>query len=353
MKSQDFPVHPGKRVTLADVARACGVAKSTVSMVLSGSWKKVGIKPESVELIRNTAKKMGYRTNYAAQCMVTGKYSAVAMVCGKRHWTSALPHALFTGIAKVLSVEFCDDDKLTDPGYLPSFLETYRCDGILLNYHAGVPLRLLELIRQTDLPAVWLNYKVDHNCVYPDDYEAGFELTRYLLELGHRRILYADNGFHTAARRGVRHYSKEDRMNGYRDCMLRAGLQPFLLTDTEEGDHETFFDRIRALLRRPAPERPTAIMTYHQELLAYIRLMAAEEGIPVPEQLSLTSFGGHRDALVLYHGLTVSRIPTQEMGEEAAKMVLELINSDQHLLPPRRVAFRIYPAASTAPPPPE
>ncbi len=350
-----------KRVTLSDVAQATGLAKSTVSMVLNGSWKKVGIKPERVEQIRKIAEELGYRTNYAAHCMVTGKYSTIAMVCGKRHFTSSVSPALVGGICLALgehnyhmSIEFCDDDKLTDPSYLPSFLETHHCDGILLNYHAGVPLRLIELIQKSRLPAVWLNYKMDHNCVHPNDYQAGFDLTRYLLELGHRHILYVDHSFYAAARRGTRHYSKEDRMDGYRDCMLSAGLQPHLFTDTaNEEDFDSLFQRLRSLLRQPVAERPTAIMTYAQELLAYIRLLAAEEGLAVPRQLSLATFGGHRDALVLFHGFTVSRVPTRKMGAIGAEMVLELIANPTTLLPPRTVDFEIFPRQSTAEPPTE
>ena len=69
-----------ERVTSKDVARISGVSQSTVSRVFSD--KKNLVKPEIQQLVRETAKNIGYYPNLIARGMISGKTNIVALLIG-------------------------------------------------------------------------------------------------------------------------------------------------------------------------------------------------------------------------------------------------------------------------------
>ena len=69
-----------ERATRADVARAAGVAPSTVSLVLNGRGRDVKIAPATIERVKAAARELNYIPNAAARSLRRGKSHLIALL---------------------------------------------------------------------------------------------------------------------------------------------------------------------------------------------------------------------------------------------------------------------------------
>src|SRR5436309_3401581 len=65
------------RVTMKDIAARAKVSTMTVSIVLRGKSSNVVVSEATRERVQTLAKEMGYRPNYAARALVTGRTNAI------------------------------------------------------------------------------------------------------------------------------------------------------------------------------------------------------------------------------------------------------------------------------------
>ncbi len=340
-------------VTITQIAQMSGVTDGTVSRVLSGTYqatRRDAVK--RADRIRRVALELGYRRNAAARAISTGRHGCVGMVLATVGGNSVLSTRLYNGILDALhdydmylAVARVPDEWLSDESQVPHLLREMACDGLVINYAEHAPSPLPELIERYKIPAIWINAKAEHDCVYPDDVAGGELATHRLIEAGHRRILYLDPT-HSEDQLAQAHFSVRDRLEGYRSAMLQAGLSPqHLICKPGAGDHAYAIPGLAALLQ--SPQRPTAILTYgHWER---VMLIALNCGLRVPKDLSVVMFseGGPRSLTPVSH----AEIPFREMGIEAVKSLLRKIEFPSRPVPAVRLPFRFEPGATFAPPP--
>ncbi len=339
-------------VTLEQIASRTNLSPVTVARILRGQNKEN--RPTAVArgtLVRRVARELDYRPNAAARAMRAGKFNAVALLQSELPTSSLLPGALLGGIQQALAdrhthliLATLPDAKLTSREYVPTILREYNCDGLLINYNANIPSSMVDLIDANQLPSVWINSKQAHHSVHPDDEGAGTRAASMLLDLGHRRIAYLD--FVTDTPAG--HYSSVDRYAGYESMMRNAGLPAYRFghpTIWRRGDIVT---AQRQWLRQD--DRPTAVIAYGDIDARALQMAAALEGLSIPRDLSLITFGSrHLDDLGLR--LTSMLIPEQAVGRRAVELLNEQI-ADPNAKQPRVAApFGFEPGRSIGPVP--
>lgn len=328
-----------KKVTIREVAEKAGVSAMTVSNVLAG---RNGFNGATADAVREAAHRLGYRPNAAARAMARQRFGSVALLLGTAESSSVIPRMLLEGIGQALSlsdfhlvVARIDDDRLTDPSYVPHILREWMADGLLINYHARLPPRMIELIRSQHLPAIWINSKHAHDCVYPDDWGASAEATRRLIALGHRRIAYVD--YSTPANEQPWHYSAPDREGGYLEVMRAAGLPPRVVRFPRRLPPAEQLTFTRAWLG--APDRPTATLSYNPHSAEMIVHAAGLLGLAIPRDHSVMTF----DVRVLQSlGVEIGfmELPEAQIGATAVANLKRKIASPRLELPPVAVPLR-------------
>jgi LacI family transcriptional regulator len=223
---------------------------------------------------------------------------------------------------------------------VPRILREWSVDGLLINYIAGIPDKMIELIGRYQIPSVWLNAKLESDCVYPDDFEAAVRACKYLQKLGHRRIAYVDYW-------NADHYSVADRRNGYLRAMRSARLQPQLLRNEREVPESEWLDLSCEWLR--LPDRPTAVIAYEADRALPVFCAALKLGLNVPGDLSILSFHD-RGVGVVGMPLTTMEIPMVQTGAAAVEMVNEKIRNPGLSLPARAIKANLLEGTSCAPP---
>ncbi|HEX6387337.1 MAG TPA: substrate-binding domain-containing protein, partial [Anaerolineae bacterium] len=174
-----------------------------------------------------------------------------------------------------------------------------------------------------------------------------YQLTRHLIGLGHKRIAYLGN-----ARAGR---TTHDRLRGYQAALNEAGLtvRPEYVTDGPNGLPEGGLRGLQQLLELPT--RPTAIVCYN-DVMAIGAIQALQQaGLDVPGDCSITGFDDIELAGYVNPPLTTFNQPKYELGCQAAKMMLRLLNreaerkmaAEDHII---RLRGQMRVRASTAPP---
>lgn len=151
--------------------------------------------------------------------------------------------------------------------------------------------------------------------VAPDNFGGMREATRYLLQLGHRQILFfagpEDN------------IDAQERLRGFRAAFHEAGI-PLSHRAVVPGEfNETSgYRRMQMILRRR--KLPTAIVAASD--LAAIGAMHAllETGVAVPGEVSIMGFGNFQIASYVHPALTTVHMPLVNLGAETAATLISL-----------------------------
>lgn len=312
--------------TLRQVAELTRLSIPTVSEILNNKGRLY--KATTRERVRAAALELRYRPNFSARSVRTGRFGSIAILQSSSERRNYLPASFLNKIETetsarglVLMLGRVSDEQLNSADTLPHVLKNWATDGLLINYVAQFPERMMELITYHQIPAIWLNSKHECNCIYPDDENAAFVATNYLIKLGHDRIAHVNYNF---GQREVSHYSSQDRLLGYTRAMTAAGLGgrniqpelgPLAMTDR--------FEYTRRWLA--APHRPTAVLAYNAQVAQPILYAAATMEISVPDDLSIITFNDQScDSL----GMPVATmvLPEEEMARLGVESLLAKIN---------------------------
>jgi LacI family transcriptional regulator len=306
--------------TIKEVAAHCGVSQATVSRVLNGNFRHgFSVRREVHQRIIDVAGALGYRPNLAAKNLVQRQTKVVAILgCDVAlGWPGNIYQAIIDACVRMLHVgsyNIC----MTVPN-----LEENRCELPPWKVDGAIVLQecspeTIEAMERTNLPYVVINGVGGPCCssVIPDDIEATKLAVRHLVELGHTQIAYAGP---TCEHK--KHRSIGDRHDTYLSELSKHGLEPV-------RNHDKVFRSASAFLA-------SSVMKYHATaILAYdhieaMRILHAAHmlDIQIPRQVSLICFNDEYLCSIVTPPLTTIAVPSRQMGQVAAKMLLKHLQS--------------------------
>lgn len=331
--------------TQKDIAQRLGISQYSVSHALKNSSR---ISLQTRQRVRRMAQKLGYRVNTSARAIRRGRFGNIALLISADLRRSTIPTSLLGALHDALAqrrihltVTKLSDEALTDENFVPQILREWSADGLLINYHKEIPPGMEALIERCGHAAIWLNCKRNHDAIRPDDFDAGWRLTRHFIEQGHRHIAYMD--MHCGFRHEPEdHYSNYDRWDGYAAAMREAGLAPRRIDAAgrawrNRAIYEFWTQPESSWLA--LPDRPTAVVAYGADEVSPLMLASQALGLRLPQDLAIGTFGEGRN---MFDGLRLPAmmLPHEEMGRLAVEMLLHRIDKPLSPLPAARVAFR-------------
>jgi DNA-binding LacI/PurR family transcriptional regulator len=324
---------PG-RVTIAEVARAAGVSKATVSLVLNDRAAAVAISAATQAAVLDVAARLGYEPNHAARTLRSRRTRVVTLLI------SQLANPFFTGIAAALQAQAAGrgyELHIVDVSPPEVKLQALRhlrgggADGLIIatGHHTtlGAELEVVRDLVRRGLPAAMIldrspdpaipAFRVDNETV-------GALATEHLLRLGHRRIAFLT--VHGSYDPDGRRSSLADRALGYRRALERAGV-PFepawIVQGRPEQPATPALGRalLRALLALPGP-RPTAAFATNDLTALGVLRAAHEAGVRVPNDLALVGIGGIELGGYATPALTTIDHPRDELARLAMETLV-------------------------------
>jgi len=171
-------------------------------------------------------------------------------------------------------------------------------------------------------------------------------MTRYLLELGHRRIGFI-NGHPNQTATG-------QRFKGYVDAMTEAGLS--VDADQVAQGYFTYRSGLDAAEKLLESYGPTAIFASNDDMAAATMAVAHRRGLEVPGDLAVAGFDDTPLATTVWPQLTTVRQPIADMAKEAVRLLVEQIRGRRTGTEPQLVhkmlKFTLVKRDSSAPPGP-
>lgn len=310
------------RITLSDVAQLAGVSPITVSRALRGER---AVAPDLVARVQAAVAKLGYAPNPAARALASGQSSHVAVLI------PMLSNALFVDLLEALQRTLRQSGYQTLIGithYDASEEETLLREQ-LLHRPAGLLVTGLErndatraLISQSGVPCVHLMAASGPEgvyCVGFSQVDASAEMTRHLLNRGHRRIAFA------AAQLDPRTLQ---RLDGWRQALRVAGLYDTTLEWLNPAPSSIslgarMFEQIMG--QQPAVD---AIFFCNDDLAQGALLAALRMGVPVPQRVAIAGFNDLTGSDQMFPALTTVHTPRAEIGHAAARMLIALMHAE-------------------------
>jgi LacI family transcriptional regulator len=333
--------------TLRDVADAAGVHPATASRALNPATRGL-VNADTARRVIKIADSLGYRPNPIARGLKTAKSGTVGLIIPDL--TNPLFPPIVRGIEDVLepvgySGLIVNTDN--DPGReraLVSSLRSRQVEGLIVAT-AMLDHPLLEELRQQDVLMVMVNRRpegIDVSSVSPDD-AAGIDLAvRHLAELGHTRIAQLA-GPRTTSTGLV-------RARAFRNAVRDLGLADDAALTVECGywSEEAGAAGLRTLLDSGAAF--TAVVAGNDLIALGCYDVFAERGIDCPGEMSVVGFNDMPFLDKLAPPLTTVAIPHQQLGVEAARLLLEAIAEPDRPARSLLLPLALVVRGSTAPP---
>jgi DNA-binding LacI/PurR family transcriptional regulator len=332
---------------MRDIAAATGLSQSTVSRVLNGAPTVVPISAETREKVLAAAKELRYRPNPLAR----GLRGASTMLLGLI--VREITDPFFAGAIEAVTVEAAHRGynvvlgaahaRADEAIALWGVLEARHCDGILLLGDMSDQPRLLTDLAGASVPvvALWQGSQPSDVASVSVDNAAGIDaMLDHLVELGHRRIAFLG---------GRRLGDIEERQQAFVAYMAGLG-EPIPEAYVLNGPNDLAAG-VAALHRlADLPEPPTAVVASTDVLATGALRGAAERGLRVPEDVSITGFDDIPPAAYTIPALTTVRMPVAEMVGTAVQLVLDPPPEGTAHEPPPVVQPSLVVRASTGPP---
>lgn len=318
-----------RRATIADVARAAGVAASTASVVFSG---KTAVSDATRARVLAAAADLGYTgPDPRAASLRRGRSGIVGVVVQGPLGTVFLDpvtRLMMDGIAEGLApagaaLLLLRDDEDREPTLVTAPLDAAvlvgcnpRMDDALATLRARrIPVVAIEADVGGDVPQIGL-----------DNREAQRQVAQHVRTLGHERVAAVTLARDAARTRGWLRESDpitvdvtRDRLDGFRDVYPDA---PAFVAGGSSIDEGLAAGRV---LLRDGASRPSAVLAQSDLLAAGVIRAAEEAGLRVPDDLTVTGFDGVAvDGLAPYE-LTTTTQPAADKGRAAGQAVAAML----------------------------
>ena len=299
--------------TLQQIAFQAGCSLATVSRVLNGEGP---VSAEMVRRVRRAAAELGYRPVQAGRTAVRNQPVVGVLVPSVTNPVFAaslggIQHRMQAANHGVLIAQSNYDPAL-EARAVRSLLEQ-RPTGLILTL---CDARTSEALSAALPPTVLLNNLPVTRfaaAVTVDNYRAGFELTRHILDHGHRRILVVSGHFRSSDRARLRY-------DGYVAAMQEAGVPPIEAVEIPFVDGYENLDLGTVLTHH----RPTAIIASNDLLALGVIAALRRERLSVPDDVSVAGFDGIALGRLMSPTLTTIAMPDGDMGLAAAALLLDM-----------------------------
>ncbi len=327
--------------TIYDVARVAGVSTSTVSHVINSTRHVSDATKQRVQL---AMAQLRFRPNSLARSLVRQETRTLALIVpdNVNPFFAELARGIEDhGFAAGYNVILCNSDRSLskEVAYL-DMLISKRVDGIIY-MTMSTHLDQLQALVDNRIPMVTFDREFDNvDAILIDNEAGGYEATRHLIDLGHRRIACI-GGPDVKTR-------SNSRVRGYEQALAAAGIP--VDRDLVRPGAWTYESGQEAALRLfEMAEPPTAIFACNDLMAIGAIRRLRDQGLRVPADVSVVGFDDISLGSYIDPPLTTIATPIQQAGEQLCRLLLGRINNQLPPIPQRStLRGRLVVRASTA-----
>ena len=303
--------------TIGDVARQAGVSAMTVSRVINHGKN---VRETTRAAVLEAIERLNYSPNTAARSLAAGHAMHIGLLYANpsaaylaQFLIGSLHAARSAGVHLV--IESCESEDPDEQAEVTRRFANSDVEGVVLPPPLSESQPIMAELERFGIPIVTvagapkdgdLNVRIN-------DHAAAVEMTRYLLDLGHRNI-----GF---IKGHPKHVASHDRYRGFCDALNEAGIDA-AKAPVEQGyfSYRSGLSASEQLLGRP--DRPTAIFASNDDMAAATVSVAHRMGLDVPDDVSIVGFDDTAPATNVWPELTTVKQPIAAMAEAAVELLI-------------------------------
>lgn len=318
--------------TIFDVAKLAGVSKSTVSRVINGQDK---VKPETRQAVEEAMNKLNYTPSYFAQGIKTGKTKTIAVFVPditsqyySHVFRGAEQVALQNGYLAIMLDTAIQSGKEID--YMKEMLKR-KIDGVIYHTFQLDPKNNYYFLSMSEkLPIVFMDYGFSDipniSYVVTEPREATIEAIGHLVKTGRKRIAYTrfpsgitvSSARYEAYKAGLAKYGLEFRPEY--TCSFKERLDVTKL-GIAGGISINYYLTLK--------EKPDAILYPNDEMAIGAIKQIRALNLRIPQDFAVVGYDNIPMCEIVSPSLTTIAQPMQQLGQQAAKIVIEKLKGNR------------------------
>ena len=308
--------------TIKDVAKEAGVSIATTSRVINNAPHT---SEKAIVAVKKAMETLGYRPNSNARALVSKTSNTIGVL------VNDVSAPFFGSMVKAIDTVANEQGKqvLIGNGYHDATKEKHaidllinsRCESLVV-HSKGLSNEVLIKLADEVPGMVLINRfipEIASRCIALDNYKGSYLATEHLIRQGHQHIGYICSSHDID--------DAHDRKTGYLQALEDNGInvkEEYI--EYGEPDEEGGEQAVINLIAKNTPI--TAIATYNDYMAAGCMALLQENGIRIPEDMSVIGFDDGHIARYIYPRLTTIRYPIQIMANQAVNLSLKLASRD-------------------------
>ena len=332
------------KANIFDVAKLAGVSIKTVSRVVND---EPNVQDKTRAKVLKAVAQLGYKPNASARSLSGNKSYVIGLVYENAREFSYMKNMLNGAINACEAVGYTlllRPLTLPDPAAVDrirEFATSTGMDGIILPPPICDFPGIEKVLADANVETVLIAPKHDAPptmTILCNDEEASYEITNYVISLGHERI-----GF---IKGHPDHSASDQRYDGYRRAIREQGIS-FDRSLVRQGyfDFESGRKGARKLLE--LKDAPTAIIASNDDMAAGVLFEAHERNVTIPDDLSVVGFDNTPIAEHTWPPLTTVSQPIDEMADKATRLLASALREPDAREVPETFACELVIRAST------
>jgi len=320
-----LPTNVATNVTIKQIAEEANVSGATVSRVVNNNYPV----SEEVRLkVLKAISELNYQPNGVARSLKSKKTHMIGIVVADI--TNPYFMQIAKGVESVVSSKgynllFCstNENPSREHGLL-RLLNEKRVDAIVLATCDKDGSHIKHLIEH-GIPVIMVDRKIsglDIDTIVEDNFNASYNITNYLISKGHKKISIV-NGLLNVS-------TGKERFEGFKKALGDNGIlliEKYVL----KGDfkREDAYREAKNMIKKQKNDLPTAIFAANNLMAEGTMIAICEQGLRMPEDISIVSFGDLSISQLIKPKLTVISQNAYAIGQRAGEIALERTSGKQ------------------------
>jgi len=307
--------------TIKDVAKLAGVSPSTVSRALSN---RIFVEEETRQKVLKAVEELNYKPSIMAKALREGRTYTLALLVpdiNSLFYPMIMKSIEKYAAEKGYSIILCNNNEdIACEKRNMEMLGSRGIDGILCMSVEDDIHHLVQFQKEKKVPVVLVNrsFTEDVSCIAVDNEYGGYLMTKYLLDMGHRKIAGMFGDF---SRQRFR-----ERYNGCKKAMEEYGIEnykKYFIYDVNTIK-EAYRCTQEALLRE---DRPTAFFASLDILAIGIYSGINESRLVIPRDVSVVGFDNIFMTEYMTPPLTTYNAPIDRLAKESVDCLVDQIEN--------------------------